>query len=198
MIGGGHLDLTKTHASLDEKVIEALQADLRGPVITPGHVDYDEARRVWNGMIDKHPAIIARVAGAADVVTCVNFARSQGILLSIRGGAHNIPGNAVCDDGLVIDFSRMKAIRVDPCRRTARAEPGVKWGEFDREVQAFGLATTAGTFSDTGIAGLTLGGGMGWLGGKFGLVSDNVLSLDVVTADGQLRTTNEDEHADLF
>lgn len=191
------MEATRTTGVADQ-AIETLRAGLRGQVITPDHAEYDEARKVWNGMIDRHPAVIARVAGAADVVTCVNVARDHGLLLAVRGGAHNIPGNAVCDDGLVIDFSRMKAIRVDPARRTARAEPGVKWVEFDREVQAFGLATTSGTFSDTGIAGLTLGGGIGWLGGKFGLVSDNVLSFDVVTADGQLRTASADENADLF
>lgn len=182
----------------DQTAIEALRNDLRGELITPDNAGYEEARKVWNGMIDRRPALIARVAGAADVVACANFARDHNVLLAVRGGAHNVPGNAVCDDGLVIDFSGMKAIRVDPANRTARAEPGVKWGEFDREVQAFGLATTSGTFSDTGISGLTLGGGMGWLGGKFGLVSDNVLSLDVVTADGQLRTASDDENSDLF
>jgi len=190
--------MAKTLGVLEEGALEALRAGLRGPVIVPGDADYDEARKVWNGMIDRRPAVIARVAGAADVVTCVNLAREHDIVLSVRGGAHNVPGNAVCDDGLVIDFSGMKAIRVDSTERTARAEPGVKWGEFDREVQAFGLATTSGTFSDTGISGLTLGGGMGWLGGKFGLVSDNVLSLDVVTADGRLRRTSEHEDPDLF
>jgi FAD/FMN-containing dehydrogenase len=190
--------MTTTLGVLDETAVEAVRTSLRGPVITPEDAAYDEARKVWNGMIDRRPALIARVAGAADVVTCVNFARDTGILLSVRGGAHNVPGNAVCDRGLVIDFSGMKAIRVDTAARRVRAQPGVKWGEFDREVQAFGLATTGGTFSDTGIAGLTLGGGMGWLGGKFGLASDNVLSFDVVTADGQLRTASEDEEPDLF
>jgi FAD/FMN-containing dehydrogenase len=190
--------MTTAIGLLDGAAVEALRADLRGPVIAPGDAEYDEARKVWNGMIDRHPAAIARVAGAADVVTCMNFARDRNIVLAVRGGAHNVPGNAVCDYGLVIDFSAMKAIRVDPAKRTARAEPGVKWGEFDRESQAFGLATTGGTFSDTGIAGLTLGGGMGWLGGKFGLVSDNVLSFDVVTADGRLRTASEDQDPDLF
>src|SRR3954452_24982225 len=183
---------------LDETAVEALRAELRGPVIAPGDAEYDQARQVWNGMIDRRPAMIARVAGAADVITCVNFARNHDVVLAVRGGAHNVPGNAVCDGGLVIDYSAMKAIRVDPAQRTARAEPGVKWGEFDREVQAFGLATTSGTFSDTGIAGLTVGGGIGWLGGKFGLVSDNVLSFDVVTADGQLRTGRGGANAELF
>jgi FAD/FMN-containing dehydrogenase len=183
---------------MHETAVAGLRADLRGPVIAPGDAEYDEARKVWNGMIDRRPAMIARVAGAADVITCVRFARDHDVVLAVRGGAHNVPGNAVCDGGLVVDFSAMKAIRVDPAQRTARAEPGVKWGEFDREVQAFGLATTSGTFSDTGIAGLTLGGGMGWLGGKYGLVSDNVLSFDVVTADGRLRTASPDEEPDLF
>ena len=183
---------------VDDTAVEALRAALRGPVIAPGDAEYDQARKIWNGMIDRRPAMIARVAGAADVVACVNFARDRDVVLAVRGGAHNVAGNAVCDGGLVVDFSAMKAIRVDPVHRTARAEPGVKWGEFDREVQAFGLATTSGTFSDTGIAGLTLGGGMGWLGGKFGLVSDNVLSFDVVTADGRLRTVSPDEEPDLF
>ena len=190
--------MVTTLGVVDEKAVEALRTSLRGPVITPDDAAYDEARKVWNGMIDRRPALIARVAAAADVVTCVNFARETGIVLSVRGGAHNVQGNAVCDNGLVIDFSGMKAIRVDPAARTARAEPGVKWGEFDREVQAFGLATTSGTFSDTGIAGLTLGGGMGWLGGRFGLASDNVLSFDVVTADGQLRIASEEEEPELF
>jgi FAD/FMN-containing dehydrogenase len=192
------LDRTTTIGLLDGTAVEALRAGLRGPVIVPGDAEYDQARKVWNGMIDRRPAAIARVAGAADVVTCVNFARDHDIVLAIRGGAHNVPGNAVCDDGLVVDCSGMKAIRIDPATRTARAEPSVKWGEFDREAEAFGLATTGGTFSDTGIAGLTLGGGMGWLGGKFGLVSDNVLSLDMVTADGRLRTASEHEEPDLF
>src|SRR4051794_9569741 len=190
--------MTTTIERVNESAVEALRAELRGPVIAPGDAEYDQARKVWNGMIDRRPAMIARVAGAADVVTCVNFARDHDVVLAVRGGAHNVPGNAVCDGGLVVDFSAMKAIRVDPAQRRVRAEPGVKWGEFDREVQAFGLATTSGTFSDTGIAGLTLGGGMGWLGGKFGLVSDNVLSFDVVTADGRLHTVSPDEEPDLF
>jgi FAD/FMN-containing dehydrogenase len=182
----------------NEAAVDALRAALRGELIQPDHPEYDESRKVWNGMIDRRPALIARCAGAADAVACVNFARDHDVLLSVRGGAHNVAGNAVCDDGLVVDFSHMKAIRVDPAARRARAEPGVKWIDFDREVQAFGLAMTSGTFSDTGISGLTLGGGMGWLGGKFGLVSDNVISFDVVTADGQLRHASEDENQDLF
>jgi hypothetical protein len=182
----------------DEQAIEALRMSLRGELLTPAHPEYDEARKVWNGMIDRRPAMIARCAGAADVVACVNFARDNDVLISVRGGAHNVQGNAICDGGLVVDFSRMKAIRVDPAAHTARAEPGVKWIDFDREVQAFGLAMTSGTFSDTGISGLTLGGGLGWLGGKYGLVSDNVTAFDIVTADGQLRRASVDENEDLF
>jgi hypothetical protein len=183
---------------VDEGTIETFKASLRGALITPLDAEYDLARSLWNGMIDRRPMLIARCAGAADVVACVNFARSHGILLSVRGGGHQVAGNAVCDDGLVIDLSQMKAIRVDVANRTARAEPGVRWGEFDREVQAFGLATTGGTFSDTGISGLTLGGGIGWLGGKFGLASDNVTAFDVVTAEGELIVANANENSELF
>jgi FAD/FMN-containing dehydrogenase len=185
-------------AGLDATAVEALAAVHRGPLIGPGDADYDEARQVWNAMVDRRPGLIARCAGAADVIAAVNFARDRGVVASVRGGAHNVPGTAVCDGGLVIDCSSMKSIRVDPAKRTARAEPGVKWGELDTETQAFGLATTGGTFSDTGIAGLTLGGGIGWLGGRYGLASDNLLSVDLVTADGQLLHVSEDEHADLF
>jgi FAD/FMN-containing dehydrogenase len=185
-------------AVLDEAAVEELRARLRGPLVLPDDADYHECRHVWNAMIDRHPGMIARCVGAADVISSVDFAREHGLVISVRGGAHNVPGNAVCDGGIVIDSSLMKAIRVDPDNATVRAEAGVKWGEFDRETQAFGLATTGGTFSDTGIAGLTLGGGIGWLGGKHGLASDNLLSADLVTADGQLITASRDNHPDLF
>ncbi|TMJ44877.1 MAG: FAD-dependent oxidoreductase, partial [Alphaproteobacteria bacterium] len=145
---------------------------------------YDEARTVWNGMINRRPALIARCTGAADVIAAVRFARTHGLLVSVRGGGHNITGNAVCEGGLMIDLSPMKSVRVDPVRRTARAEAGLTWGEYNRETQAFGLASTGGVVSTTGIAGLTLGGGLGWLHGKHGLSCDNLLSADVVTADG--------------
>jgi FAD/FMN-containing dehydrogenase len=159
---------------------------------------YDTARTVWNGMVDKRPALIARCVGAADVITCIRFAREHELLVSVHGGGHSIAGRAVCENGIMIDLSPMKGIRVDPKRRTAWAQPGLRLGEFDQETQAFGLATTLGVAGDMGIAGLTLGGGYGWLNGKYGLACDNVLSADVVIADGQLMTVSADEHADLF
>jgi FAD/FMN-containing dehydrogenase len=149
-------------------------------------------------MIDRSPALIVRCAGAADVINAVNFARDHNLLLAVRGGGHSAAGSGVCDRGLMIDLSGMKGIRVDPARQTVRAEPGLTWGEFDGETQAFGLATTGGVVSTTGIAGLTLGGGIGWLGRTHGLSCDNLLSVDVVTADGQLRTASAEDHADLF
>jgi FAD/FMN-containing dehydrogenase len=161
-------------------------------------VGYDDARKVWNGMIDRRPALIVRCAGVADVITCVNFARTHSLLVSVKGGAHNIPGNAVCHGGLTIDLSQLRSVVVDPGRRMARAEPGATWADFDHETQAFGLATTGGTAFDTGIAGLTLGGGIGWLAGKYGLSCDNLLAVDIVTADGQLRTASDTENPDLF
>jgi FAD/FMN-containing dehydrogenase len=149
-------------------------------------------------MIDKRPALIARCTGVADIIHAVNFARTNELLVSVRGGGHNITGNAVCDGGLMIDLSRMKSVRVDPAKRTARAEAGLTWGEYNRETQAFGLASTGGVVSTTGIAGLTLGGGLGWLMGKHGLSCDNLLSADIVTADGQFLTASASEHPDLF
>jgi FAD/FMN-containing dehydrogenase len=183
---------------LSVATVEELEQRLRGQLIAPGDDSYDEARQVWNANIDRRPGLICRPAGVADVITAVNFARDHHLLVSVRGGAHSLAGTCVCDDGLVIDMSLMKGIRVDPVRRTVRAEGGVKWGNFDRETQAFGLATTGGTVSDTGIAGLTLGGGLGWLGYKYGLVCDNLLPVDLVTADGQLRMASDTEHPDLF
>jgi FAD/FMN-containing dehydrogenase len=166
--------------------------------VTPDDARYEDARRVWNAMIDRRPAVIARPRGAADVNAAVQFAESQGLPLAVRGGGHSVAGRCVCDKGLVIDFSDMKAIRVDPQAMTARAEPGVRWVEFDRETQAFGLATTGGTIGDTGIAGLTLGGGFGWLEGKFGMTVDNLLGADVVLADGRFVHASDTENADLF
>jgi FAD/FMN-containing dehydrogenase len=183
---------------VDAAAIEELQADLRGELIRIGDDRYDAARAIWNRNVDKHPALIARCIGAADVIRCVAFARDHDVLLSVRGGGHNMRGTCVADEGMVIDLSSMSSIRVDPMKRTARAEGGTKWGQFDRETQAFGLACTGGTNYDTGIAGLTLGGGMGWLGGKYGLALDNLLAVDIVTADGQLRHASADEHPDLF
>ena len=175
-----------------------MKTSLRGELLRAGDAAYDEARKVWNGMIDKRPGLIARCTGVADVISAVDFARTHQLLVSVRGGGHNIPGNAVCDGGLMIDLACMRSVRVDPKRRTARAEGGVTWGELDHETQAFGLATTGGSVSDTGIAGLTLGGGLGWLAGKCGLSCDNLLSADVVTADGTLLVASATEHADLF
>ncbi|MGH9714725.1 MAG: FAD-binding oxidoreductase [Candidatus Acidiferrales bacterium] len=172
--------------------------DFKGQLLRPSDPGYDEARKVWNGMIDKRPAIVARCTGVADVIQCVNFARANNLPLAVRGGGHNLSGNAVCDSGLVIDLSHMKSVRVDPTRRRARAEPGVLWREFDRETQAFGLATTGGQISSTGIAGLTLGGGWGYLARRYGLACDNLLSADVVTANGKFLTASAQENSDLF
>src|SRR5713226_8722657 len=185
-------------AILEDAAVQDFAAGLRGPLLRPGDGGYDEARTVWNGMIDRRPALIARCAGVADVIAAVRFARTHQVLVSVRGGGHNVPGTAVCQGGLMIDLAGMRSVRVDPVRRTARAEGGTTWGDFDRETQAFGLATTGGIVSDTGIAGLTLGGGLGWLAGKYGLTCDNLLSADVVTAEGQLLTVSATEHADLF
>jgi FAD binding domain/Berberine and berberine like len=184
--------------ALDGPAVERFVEGTRGEVLRPGATGFDAARRVWNGMIDRNPALIVRCADAADVIGAVNFARDHDLPLAVRGGGHSAAGNGVAEGGLVIDFSRMKGIRVDPSRRTVRAEPGLTWGEFDAVTQAFGLATTGGVVSTTGIAGLTLGGGIGWLMRTHGLSVDNLLSVDVVTADGQLRTASADEHPDLF
>lgn len=183
---------------LDQSKIQALKTSIRGQLLGPEESEYESARKVFNAMIDRRPALIARCVGAADVVACVRFAREHSLPISIRGGGHSVAGTATCDAGLVVDFSRMKTIRVDPVRRIARADPGVLLGDFDHETQSFGLATTMGTFSITGIAGLTLGGGLGWLMGKHGLACDNLLSVDVVTADGRLLTASAQENADLF
>ena len=158
-----------TDAILEDAAMHQLRASLHGPLLCPGDASYDEARKVWNGMIDRRPALIARCAGVADVIAAVKFARTHDALVSVRGGGHNIPGNSVCDGGLMIDLAGMRSVRVDPVRRTARAEGGTTWADFDRETQAFGLGTTGGSVSHTGIAGLSLGGGIGWLGGKHGL-----------------------------
>ena len=189
---------TGSHIVIEGTTVETFKTSLRGELLRPGDTDYDEARKVWNGMIDKRPGLIARCTGVADVISAVDFARTHQLLVSVRGGGHNIPGNAVCNGGLMIDLACMRSVRVDPVRRTARAEGGVTWGEFDHETQAFGLATTGGSVSDTGIAGLTLGGGLGWLAGKCGLTCDNLLSADVVTADGKLLVASASEHTDLF
>lgn len=180
------------------EAIESLNVSLRGQLILPDQLEYDSARTVWNGMIDKRPAAIVRCAGVADVVTAVRFARQHNLIVAVRGGGHSFAGNAVCDNGLVIDLSGMRSVRVDPVRQTARAEGGALISDLDHETQAFGLAVPSGTVSHTGVGGLTLGGGQGWLMNKYGLTCDNLLSVDVVTADGQLLTVSKDEHPDLF
>ncbi len=178
--------------------VEEFKAKLRGRLLSPADAEYDEARRIWNAMIDRRPGWIVRCTGAADVTHAIHFAREHQLLVAVRGGGHNVAGNAVCDGGLMIDLSLMKGIRVDPVSRTCQAQPGLTLGEFDRETQSFGLATTLGSVSMTGIAGLTLGGGLGWLMGKYGLACDNLRSVDIVTADGQLRTASASDHQDLF
>lgn len=183
---------------LGEAEVAGLKARLRGDLLRPDDSGYDDARRVWNGMIDKRPALIARCTGTGDVIAAVTFAREHELVVSVRGGGHNYAGKSVCDDGLMIDLSPMKGISVDPARRIARAEAGLKLGEFDGATQKFGLATTLGENTDTGIAGLTLGGGSGWLAGAYGLACDNVLSAEVVTADGRAVTASAEQNEDLF
>jgi FAD/FMN-containing dehydrogenase len=181
-----------------ESAIQRFISSLRGQIFRPGDPGYDAARRVPNAMIDRRPAIIARCAGAADVIACVRFALEHDIVVSVRGGGHSVAGKSVCEAGLMIDLSAMKGVRVDPLKKTVRAEAGLKLGEFDRETQAFGLATTLGVVPDTGISGLTLGGGFGNLMSKYGLALDNLIGVDVVTADGRLLSTSASENSDLF
>jgi FAD/FMN-containing dehydrogenase len=178
--------------------IDELGHRLRGPLLRPDSPGYDEARSVWNGRIDRRPALIVRSAGVADAVAAIRFAREEGLLLSVRGGGHDYGGNGVCDGGLVIDLGSMNGVRVDPDERIARVEPGATWGEFDGEAQAFGLATPGGTCSKAGVAGVTLGGGNGYLSRRFGLTIDNLVAADVVAADGRLVHASERENPDLF
>lgn len=181
-----------------DQAIDALRADFRGELVEPGFPSYEDVRRVRNGLIDRYPAVIARCSGAADVVAAVNFAREHDLLVSVRGGGHNVAGSATNDGGIVIDLSPMRGVRVDPAARTVRAQGGATWGDVDRETQLFGLATPGGNVSTTGVGGLTLHGGWGWLRRKYGYSVDNLVSVDVVTADGQVRTANEAENPDLF
>jgi FAD/FMN-containing dehydrogenase len=188
-----------SHApSLSADLVSDFGARLRGPLLRPGDAGYDAARSVWNAMIDRRPALIVQPRGAADVIAAVTFARENGFELSIKGGGHNVAGKAVVDNGLMLDMSLMKSIRVDPEQRVVRAEPGVLLGELDAETHAFGMATPAGTISTTGIAGLTLGGGQSWLASKYGFTVDNLLAVDIVTADGTLRHASETDNPDLF
>src|ERR671925_698498 len=197
----GALRVTTTQGAnigLEDTVVEAFRASLRGALLRPGDAGYEDARKIHNGMIDRRPALIACCAGVADVLTRVRFAREHDLLVSVHGGGHGMPGFAVCDGGLMLDLSGMKSVHVAPHDRTVRAEAGVTWGEFDHETQAFGLATTGGVVGSTGIAGLTLGGGHGFLMRRYGLACDNLLAADVVTADGRWLRASATEHAELF
>jgi len=183
---------------IEKVIIDKFSTILHGQLILPGDPGYNDARKVWNGMIDKHPALIVRCADEADVVAAINFARTQELLVAVRGGGHNVAGFGTCDEGIVIDLSLMKNIEVDAIAHTAHAQAGLTWGEFDKEAQAHSLATTGGLVSTTGIAGFTLGGGFGWLVRKYGLTVDNLLSVDMVLANGQRLTASASENADLF
>lgn len=184
--------------TIEDTTLDAFDDQLHGDVLRRGMEGYDEARSVWNAMIDKYPAAIARCTGAADVIAAVKFARDLDLQLAVHGGGHNVAGKAVCDDGLMIDLSPMNHVRVDPDAKVARAGGGATWGDFDHETQSFGLATTGGIVSTTGVAGVTLGGGLGWLARKYGLTHDNLRSMDVVTAEGELVTASEAENSELF
>ena len=187
-----------SRTKLDEVALRELGGSFRGRLVPPADPTYDEHRRVWNGSIDRSPALIARCTGVADVIAAVRFARDTGLPVAVRSGGHSFPGLSVCDGGMVIDLRAMTGIRVDPEARTARAQAGVLWGELDRETQVFGLATTGGIVTHTGVAGLTLGGGIGWLQRKHGLTIDQLLSVDLVTAEGEFVKASERENPDLF
>lgn len=184
--------------AVSEAAIEALRQQIRGAVILPNDASYDEARKVWNGMIDKHPAVIVECTGTADVAAAVNIGREHDIEIAVRGCGHNVAGSAVNNGGLVIDLSKMKSVYVDPDRRTVRVEPGANWGDVDHETQVFGLVTPGGQVSTTGVAGFTLVGGMSFLRRKWGLACDNVVSAQIVTANGDVLNVSEIEHPDLF
>src|SRR5207344_2395658 len=177
---------------------DELGGSFGGELLLPTSPGYDTARRIWNGAIDRHPACIARCTGEADVVAAVRFARDHGLEIAVRGGGHNVAGTAVCDDGVVIDLSSMRAVSVDPAERTALVQGGALWGDVDHETQAHGLATTGGIVGHTGVAGLTLGGGIGFLMRKHGLTVDNLLAAEMVTAEGSIVRASADEHPDLF
>src|SRR6516162_8324664 len=177
----------QTDRKLDQAAIISLRKRLRGALLQASDPGYAEARTIWNAMIAKRPALIARVSGSADVVACVNFARENGVPLSVRGGGHNVAGTALCDGGLMIDMSLRRGVRVDPLRRIVRVEGGATWGDVDHETQPFGLVVPSGIVSNTGVAGFTMGGGFGWTSRKFGYAADNLVSVDIVTADGELR-----------
>jgi FAD/FMN-containing dehydrogenase len=198
MVAARHAERSGGEPALRAFDVAHLRRSIYGEVVRPEDVAYDQARRVWNGMIDRRPAAIVYLAGSDDVVAAINFARSRDLLVAVRAGGHNIGGASMCDGGIVLDLSRMKKIEVDPVKRVARAQAGLNLGEFDAATQAHGLATTMGVNADTGIAGLTLGGGFGKLGRKYGLAADNLISVEIVTVDGRLLRASATEHQDLF
>lgn len=185
-------------SSLSIETINSFRENFQGKIITTADDEYDEARKVWNGMFDKHPAIIARCQTTSDVISAVSFARNNNLLTAVRGGGHNSAGNATCDDGIIIDLSLMRKVNVDRNKKTARVDGGALLADVDRETQLYGLAVSAGIVSHTGVGGLTLGGGFGWLSRKYGFSIDNLISAEIVTADGELLTVNKNENADLF
>jgi FAD/FMN-containing dehydrogenase len=192
------MEAQTTTVAIDDTEVQELASHLRGTLLRPSDAGYDEARQVYNGMIDKRPALIARCVDVADVIAAVNFGRDHQLTVAVRGGGHNGPGLGTCDDGLVIDLGGMKGIRVDPVTRTVRVEGGCTWGDVDHATHPFGLATPSGFISTTGVGGLTLGGGIGYLSRTLGLTIDNLLSVDMVLADGSFVTASSDEHSDLF
>jgi len=185
-------------ANISNETIPKLRSSIKGKITLPGDNDYDNDRKIWNGMIDRHPAIIVQVAHEDDVPLAINFAKENDLIISILGGGHHIAGNSLCDDGLVIDFSQMRDVRVDTQKRRAVVKPGATLGDFDKAVQAYGLTTPTGINSTTGIAGLTLGGGFGWLTRKYGMTVDNLISAEIVTAEGRKLRVSEKEYPDLF
>ncbi len=198
MFNGEFVSNTGTHTMLDKTLVEALRERFQGEIIRPSDAGYDDARKIWNAMIDRHPALIARCKNSNDVIEALSFARDNHLRLSVRGGGHNVAGTAVCEGGLMIDLSLMKGIHVDPEVGTATVQPGVVFGELDQATQPYGLAVPGGIVSETGIAGLTLGGGFGWLTRKYGFTCDNLISAEIVAADGKLLTASATENPDLF
>jgi FAD/FMN-containing dehydrogenase len=190
--------LEASSKKIPQHAVSALRGKVRGTVALPGEDGYEAARTIWNAMIDRRPGLVVRCLDAADVINAVKIVRDEKLLVAVRGGGHNIAGNAVCDGGLLIDLSLMRAVRIDPASRTARVEPGATLADFDKEAQEFGLVTPLGINSTTGVAGLTLGGGFGWTTRKFGLTIDNLISAEVVTADAKLVRASEKENPDLF
>jgi FAD/FMN-containing dehydrogenase len=193
-----HALAPQADCKVDQSAVAELRKALRGALLRPSDTGYGEARSIWNGMITRQPALIARVSGTTDVITCVNFACENGLPLSIRGGGHNIAGAALCEGGLMIDMSLRRGVRVDAAHRMVRAEAGATWGDVDHETQPFGLVVPSGIISSTGVAGFTMGGGFGWTSRKFGYAADSLISVDIVTADGELRRASDRENADLF